>query len=206
MDRRTGAAIGRASPGASALSTFGLGVAGLLFGHAVSYLLAIPDPHHRDLVLRGTGHGYLYQLNRAGVILLLAAVVAVVVRGSSQRRTDAAESFAPLAAVLAGAQVAAFVGQEVGERLIAGWAQGAAVHGRVLAIGVPIQLVLGLGEAAILRWLGRASSAMVEVLSGFARTDLSLRPGPVFVCPAGSEPARRNASVSPRWERAPPPA
>jgi hypothetical protein len=99
---------------------FGFGVAGLLLGHAVSYLLAIPDPYHRDLALRDSGHGYLPELNEAAVILLLAGTATVGVRAWSRRRTDRPERFRPLVILLAAVQTGAFCGQEVLERLVAG--------------------------------------------------------------------------------------
>ena len=34
-------------------------MAGLVLGHVLAYLIAVPDPHHRAFVLQRTGHEYL---------------------------------------------------------------------------------------------------------------------------------------------------
>jgi hypothetical protein len=141
----------------------GFAVAGLLLGHALSYAIAIPDPHHRDLVLSQSGHAYLQPLGQAALIVLLAAVVTVVVRACSRRREQATERFGVLAGTLAAIQVGAFVGQEVVERLVAGSPLAGLAHDHVLAVGLAAQVVVAIAGALVLRWLARQAERLANV-------------------------------------------
>jgi hypothetical protein len=143
----------------------GFAMAGLLLGHALSYLLAVPDPNHRDLVLRTTGHSYLPTLGEVALLLLLAGVAAVVVRSWSGRRPAGGERYASLAGLLGGVQVTAFVGQELLERLVSRSPLGELVHDHILLIGVAVQILLALAGAAALRWLVRTSDRLVDVVA-----------------------------------------
>jgi hypothetical protein len=137
---------------------FAFAVGGLLLGHGLSYLLAVPDPLHRDLLLDRTGHAYLPAAGQAAMILVLAGVVAVFVRAWSGRGRDQAERFAWLAGVLAAVQVAAFAGQEVLERIMARAPLGELVQDHVLVVGILVQVAVALVGAAALRWLARVSA------------------------------------------------
>lgn len=157
----------RGTPRLRGLPVFGFAVAGLLLGHAVSYLLAVPDPYHRSLVLQRTGHDYLPVAGEIGLILLLAGVAAVVARAFTSRTRDT-ERFASLAGLLAVIQVAAFAGQEVLERLASGSPLGELVHDHVLATGVVVQVAVALIGATGLRLLARAS-ARIATSAGSGR-------------------------------------
>ena len=146
------------------LPVFGFGVAGLLIGHAISYAIAIPDPHHRDLVLERTGHGYLPLFGEAALILLLAGVAAVVARALAGGRPERAGRFAGLAALLICVQVSAFVGQEVLERLVAGVPLGDLAQDHLLSIGLLVQVGVAVCAAGLLRLLARTSSRIADVV------------------------------------------
>ena len=75
------------APGLHGLPVFGSAAAGLLLGHALSYMLAIPDPYHRDVLLTRTGHGYLPAAAQATMILILAAAAADPRAGVVQPRS-----------------------------------------------------------------------------------------------------------------------
>lgn len=153
----------RVSTRVRGLPVFGFAVAGLLVGHFVSYVLAVPDPHHRDLVLGQTGHGYLPAAGEAALVLALAGVVALVVRSWSGRGRADAGRLGSLARSLATIQVLAFAGQELLERLVAGAPLGGLVHGHVLVVGVLVQVSVALAGAAVLHWLARTSARLATV-------------------------------------------
>jgi hypothetical protein len=182
---------------------FGFAVAGLVLGHVLSYLIAIPDPHHRDLVLHRTGHGYLPALAQVAVILAIAAVATVVGRAFASRPAVRDGSCAALARRLAIVQVAAFGGQELLERLVAGAPLDDLVHGYVLLAGVTAQVVVALAGAALLRWLARVSDALAE---SSTPAHVLPRPAPVFAVTTSPEPVRGRLFASPVRGRAPPSA
>jgi len=185
------------------LPLFGFAVAGLVLGHALSYLIAIPDPHHRDLVLHRTGHGYLPALAQVAVILAIAAVATVVGRAFGSRPAGTAGSYAALARRLAIVQLAAFSGQELLERLLVGAPLGDLVHGHLLLAGVTAQVVVALAGAALLRWLARASERLADVAT---RAFAPARPIPAFAPPATPAVPRGRVGARSRGERAPPSA
>jgi len=59
----------REAPRLRGLPTFGLAMAGLVLGHVLAYLIAVPDPHHRAFVLQQTGHEYLPAMAEAALVL-----------------------------------------------------------------------------------------------------------------------------------------
>jgi hypothetical protein len=153
------------------LPLFAFAVAGLLAGHGLSYLLAVPDPHHRDLLLQRTGHAYLPAAGRLALILVIAAVATVIGRALSSRRSDPLESLSGLALRLGILQVAAFVGLEVLERLLSGSPLDAFVGDRLLIVGVAAQLLVAAAGAILMRWLLRVSTRLAEAF----RSDRDLR-------------------------------
>jgi hypothetical protein len=188
---------------------FGFSLAGLLLGHAVSYILVIPDPDHRDLILRDTGHGYLPGFNKAAMILLLVAVATVLVRAwswhaRSRRRTDRPERFCTLAATLAAVQTGAFVGQEVLERLATGSPVGDLAHDHLLTTGILVQLTLALAGAAILWWLARASGRIAEAATAAGRSDTWARTSLVLALPTSTDRPHERIALGTPGVRAPP--
>ncbi|HSJ51945.1 MAG TPA: hypothetical protein VLA90_11795 [Actinomycetota bacterium] len=153
------------TPRLRGVPTFGFATAGLLIGHALSYLIAVPDPHHRDLLLHATGHAYLPVAAQAAIILALAAAAAVVARSWSGRGITPQDRFGRLAWTLAVVQITAFVGQEVLERVLTGMPLGDLVHDLVLPIGIGVQAAVALVGAALLRLLARTSARAVQGLA-----------------------------------------
>lgn len=193
-----------ATPRLRGFPVFGFAVAGLLLGHSISYLLTFPDPYHRDLVLLRTGHDYLPLAVEAGLALLLAGVGALLARAWSGRNRDEAEGLASLAGTLALVQVGAFVGQEIIERLVAGWPLRGLAHDHVLSVGVVVQIAVALVGAAVLRWLARASARLVRAVVT-ARV-APIRPALIPATPVGADHHPGRFVASDPNVRAPPPA
>jgi len=139
---------------------FGAAAAGLVLGHALAYLIAIPDPHQRAFALQRTGHGYLPALDQAAMMLAIAAVAAVVVRAFSQTREAGSERFGRVAALLVVVQTFAFAGQEVLERLISGAPLGELAHDNILVIGAIVQVLVATLAAGVLWLLARTSARL----------------------------------------------
>ncbi|MGH2527494.1 MAG: hypothetical protein ACRDG2_12185, partial [Actinomycetota bacterium] len=93
-------------------AVFAFAVAGLVLGHALAYILAMPDPHHRDLVLARTGHDYLPAAAPLALILAFAGAAAAAAGGILSRREGASDRWLTLAVRLAVVQASAFAGQE----------------------------------------------------------------------------------------------
>jgi hypothetical protein len=181
----------------------GFAVAGLVLGHVLSYVIAVPDPHHRDLLLQQTGHHYLPAFGQAALMLFLAAIATVVFR-SSRRGAGGAERFAPLAARLALVQVGAFTAQELLERSISGAGFADLGQARIPIVGVTTQVAVALAGAALLRWLGRASDRIGEVRG--SGLQLLPRLAPVFTLPVFTDLASGRVEVGSPGQRAPPSA
>ena len=127
-----------------ALVVITLALAGVGVGHVAEYLLLAPEEHARHELLASTGHHYLPSaLNAVAFVALLGLTLVFALgvgRGlgrACSRRRELRWHYA-----LPAAQMLAFVALEVCERLVA--------HapltdlGVVLAIGVPLQAVVGL--------------------------------------------------------------
>jgi hypothetical protein len=123
----------------------------------------VPDPYHRDLVLRQSGHGYLPGLTEVAVVLAVGGVAGLLgaaARGGPHRE----RRFAVLAGAMVATQVAAFVALEMVERLVAHATLADLSHQHLLAIGVLTQAVVASLGAAVLAWLTRATRHVAAVL------------------------------------------
>jgi hypothetical protein len=152
----------REEPRLRGLPTFGLATAGLVLGHVLAYLIAVPDPHHRAFVLQRTGHEYLPAMAEAALVLALAGMAAVVIRAFAPGPGGCSERFSRLAGRLGLVQVLAFGGLEVVERIVAGAPLRHLASDHILLIGMAVQVVVALAGAAFLRWLARTSSKLAE--------------------------------------------
>jgi hypothetical protein len=186
------------------LPVFGSAAAGLLLGHALSYMLAVPDPYHRDLVMARTGHGYLPAASQAAVIMALAAVAAILARAWSNRDRGETERFSSIAGTLASVQIGAFVALEILERVVAGAPLGDLMRDHLLVIGIVVQVMVSLAGAAILAWFARTSALIVSATSG--RPAALLRPILVQALPATPDHTLGRIVASARNVRGPPSA
>jgi hypothetical protein len=183
------------------LPTFAFALGGLLVAHAVTYLLAVPDPYHRDLVLRRTGHGYLPTLVEVALVGLVAGAAILVSRALGSRSGSEPRLLA-LSARLALIQTVAFVGQEVLERLVAHAPLAELTNDHVLVVGVFAQVVVALAGAALLRGLGRASDRVATLGVALRRVT---RPRAFLALAIESQRASRIAVLRTVSVRAPPP-
>jgi hypothetical protein len=186
--------------GSRGLPVLGFAVAGLVLAHLLAYVIAEPDPYHRDLLLQRTGHDYLPAFGQVALMLFVAATAAVVFR-TSRRGAGRVERFASLSARLALVQVGAFTAQELLERTLSGSGFADLRQGRLVIVGVAAQIGVALVGAALLRWLARASHALGEILrSGFRLP----RPVPAFALPVSSDRASGRVEAASPGQRAPP--
>jgi hypothetical protein len=176
-------------------------VAGLLAGHGLSYLVAVPDPNHRDLLLERTGHAYLPAAGRVSLVLILAAVASLAGRALLSRRPEPTPSFATLAVRLSAVQVAAFAGQEVLERVLSGAALHGLVGSHILLVGIATQVLVAFVGATLLRWLTRAASTLAQTPGPVG---LLPRPATVLVPPAAAGLGLAAVVRTPHGPRAPP--
>lgn len=188
------------SPRVRGLPLFAFAVAGLLAGHGLSYVVAVPDPHHRDFLLDHTGHAYLPAAGRLALILVIAAVATVVGRALSSRRSDTAGSLSSLALRLGVVQVAAFAGLEVLERLLSGAPLDTFVGDRLLVVGIAAQILVAAVGATLLRWLIRASTRLAEAHAA----PFLPRVRALAVAPAPTDVPRGAPVLAAQGPRAPP--
>jgi hypothetical protein len=189
----------REGPRLRGLPVFGTAMAGLMLGHTISYLIAVPDPHQRQFVLEQTGHGYMPALTQVTLMVAVAAIAALVARAFG-RRDEHAESFPAVARTLAVVQVCAFVGQEVLERIVAHAPLHTLGHDQVLLTGIAIQIAIAIVAAQILLWVARTAAHLAHTV--LLRPALP-RPGRVLVATAHG-PTLRPRPLTARQVRAPP--
>lgn len=140
---------------------FGLTGAGLLGGHTLAYLAAVPVAGDRAELLHRTGHGYLPRA------LLVAAVVAVMAAGAAALRGYArgalgagvAPGYRATAARIAALQLIGFALLETGERLAAGAPLGD-LPGPLFVAGLLVQILVAAAVAVILVLVDRAGEVV----------------------------------------------
>ena len=168
-------------------AVLGIAGAGLVLGHWVAYALETPHAHDRGELLRATGHGYLPYLTQ--MALLAAAIGLAGLFLVRLRRRDGTGSFARDVTLLGAAQAGAFVGMEIGERLLSGAPLHDLTHGPLLAIGLVVQLAVAVAGAAVLRLTERAADAAAG-LHDLGAPPVS--PAPIVAMPvAASRPPAR---------------
>ena len=158
----------REGPRLRGFPIFGTAAAGLVLGHALAYLIAIPDPHQRVFALQRTGHAYLPALDQAVLMLVVAGMAAVVIRAFAHTG-DRTERFGRLARVLVVAQTCAFAAQEVLERLVSRAPLGGLAHDHILVTGIAVQIVVAIVAAGILWLFARTATRLAAVVTARPR-------------------------------------
>ena len=163
------------------LPAFCFAFVGLIVGHLLSYLIAIPDPARRAAVLAQSGHTYLHLAGDMAVVLGSAAAVTVGLRAMARRDATGLPSAAHLAWRLGALQAGAFIAMELGERLASGGGFGELFADHLFGIGIVGQLgIAGVG-ALLLRWIGRVALRIADALARPSRrrpaSTLWVRPG-----------------------------
>ena len=190
----------REGPRLRGFPIFGTAAAGLVLGHALAYLIAIPDPHQRVFALQRTGHAYLPALDQAVLMLVVAGMAAVVVRAFAHTG-DRPERFGRLARVLVVAQTSAFAAQEVLERLVSRAPLGGLAHDHILVTGVAVQIVVAIVAAGILWLFARTATRLAAVVA--TRTRLP-RVREVFALPVAARRPHAPLFATAGSVRAPP--
>jgi hypothetical protein len=155
------------------LPTFCFAFVGLIVGHLLSYLIAIPDAARRDAVLAASGHAYLHLAGDVAVVLAFAAVVTAMLRAAAERGGTELPSSVRLALCLGALQAGAFVAMEVGERLVSGSGLGELFADHLFGVGIVVQLVIASLGAILLRWLGRVAVRIAAALGRSPRRRLA---------------------------------
>ena len=148
-----------------------LGLAGVGLAHVLEYLALVPDESDRARILADTGHHYLPSaLSAVGFLALVAVAVAFLTafrRGGGLGGRWAETAPDRWARLLPVAQVLAFVGLEVGERLVSG--SSLSTIGPVIVLGLPLQLLAGVAGGRLLATLTRAGEQLGRALAGRLR-------------------------------------
>jgi hypothetical protein len=181
-------------------AVFAFAIAGLVLGHALAYVLAIPDPHHRDLVLARTGHDYLPAAAQLALILASAGAAAAATGGVLSRRDAGSDRWLTLAVRLAIVQASAFACQEVVERIATDAPLAGLVDQHLLVAGLAAQVVVAFAGSAVLRWIARSAPRLAN---GLTRLPLP-RLVPAFALPAANDVHRHRDAHRSSGQRAPP--
>jgi hypothetical protein len=147
------------------LPVFASAVLGLVAGHGIAYMIAIPDAHRRAAVLQNTGHAYLPLLVEIGLILAVAGAANIVMRALGPRARIQDGSVAETAVALGALQVGAFVVLEVVERLVTHMPLHELLSDHLLAVGVLVQLGVAVVGALALRAMARTAARLASVLA-----------------------------------------
>ena len=182
-------------------AVLGVAAGGVLLGHWITYQLASPHTHAREILLARTGHVYLGFVNDLGIALTLAAVAAVVL-GHLTDRDQPPAGVGRWFLRLACFQLSAFLAMEVVERVSIGAPLADLMHHGLLPTGIAVQVAVALGGALAVCWLLRTVGRLQEILAQPA-------PTPAFAVVArlvatASAPAARPA-VATVGIRGPPP-
>jgi hypothetical protein len=169
------------------LPTFSFAFVGMIVGHLLSYLIAIPDPARRAAVLTQSGHTYLHLAGDVAVILGFAAAVTVGLRAVAGRDATDLPSAGRLAWRLGALQAGAFIAMELSERLVSGGGFGELLADHLFGIGIVVQLAIAGVGALLLRWIGRVALRIADALARPSRRR-----------PAGTLWVRPGSSRSPR--------
>jgi hypothetical protein len=182
------------------LPTFAFAFVGLIVGHLLTYLIAIPDPARRAAVLARSGHAYLHLAGDAAVFFGFAAAVTIGLRAVTRRDGPDRSSPARLALRLGALQAGAFIATELGERLVSGTGFGELFADHLFGIGIMVQLAIAAIGALLLRWIGRVAVRIAEALARPPR----LRPAGTLWLPRTSSLKPRLAFAASISARAPP--
>jgi hypothetical protein len=149
-------------------SIIGAAFGGVIVGHWLSYLLAIPGRRIRTEVLAETGHQYWLTAVKMALVLAVIALAMVVVRqvrAALRREPEPLAGPRALALRLTLLQVVGFLALEATERLAAGSPLSSLLTHHVLVLGLLVQVLIAGIVALLLSFFARAVRAVVGALT-----------------------------------------
>jgi hypothetical protein len=145
----------------------GTAASGVVLGHWLTYVLAIPEAPARNQILIHAGHSYWPFAVQAAVVLAVVALGSLILRHVTSLTSwmDPREDrLSRVALRLAWVQIAGFTLMEGAER----WVAGAPVTGmfqhHLFLTGLLIQVLVACGGAFILLLVARAAVRLAEAL------------------------------------------
>jgi hypothetical protein len=147
----------------------GAAFGGVVLGHWLSYLLAMPGAGIRDQVLVATGHSYWSTSVKLAVALSIVTLAALAMDQLRLARVHQLPSHpgpGSLAIRLAGLQILGFLALEVTERVAAGAPVSSMLAHHVLVLGLLVQIVVAASAALLLSLFTRAAGALARALVG----------------------------------------
>jgi hypothetical protein len=147
-----------------AVVLFAMAGAGLVGGHLLGYVFAVPDARARRAVLAWSGHGYLSKALLLAVASALLAGFAAAILGTIRIRGRNSLRFGDLAVRLSVLQSTGFLVLEVCERLLAG-VPVSDLWGPVVALGVPLQALVAVVGALALLAIARVAEVVARALA-----------------------------------------
>lgn len=150
------------------LPVAGMAMVGVVLGHWLGYVLAVPDPHLRAEILARSGHGYWMVAIKAAVVLGFASLGSVLIRYLRARTHDERpieDRPASLALQLASVQLSAFLAMETVERLVIGEPLTQMFQHHLFLLGVALQIAVACIGALVLLWFGRVAYRVCRSIS-----------------------------------------
>jgi hypothetical protein len=136
--------------------------AGLLAGHALTYLIAAPQADRRASLLAHSGHGYLGLITEPILAFAVVATIALFLRGLTRPAAEVRPG--SVAVSLIALQCAGFLSMEIVERVASGAPLTPLLHAWILPVGLLAQSVLGALSGWILHLVVRAAEIVAEAL------------------------------------------
>ena len=155
----------------------GTAAAGVVLGHWLTYVLAIPQEQVRAQVLVRAGHSYWIFAVQAAAALAIVGVGSLVLRHlkSVTHGIPAGEKrFSVVALRLAWLQIAGFAAMEAAERVVSGASVAGVFQHHLFFLGLLIQVLVACGGAFLLLLANRGAARLAE----------ALRPSPPVRTPA----------------------
>ena len=144
-----------------------VGAAGVLLGHWLAYLAALPQARVRSATLLMTGHGYWTDAVRVAVALGASGLAALLLVHFGAHGPDGqapTNRFSSLLLRLGPIQCVAFIAVESTERVVAHVPITDVFRTHVLVLGLALQILTACLGSVLLVWLDRAVATIAGIL------------------------------------------
>ncbi|MGH2752985.1 MAG: hypothetical protein ACRDLB_01000 [Actinomycetota bacterium] len=163
--------------GSTRLLVGGMAAAGVVTAHLLAYVFAVPDPHHRELILESTGHRNWSLVTALALGALVAGFLRAVVGGLRGGGNPPGPSYAIVAGRLAMLQLGGFLALEALERLGVDRSVGGLLSEPAILLGSLLQIAIAFVGALIVLLVARG---IEFVLTGRNTTPAADTPTPSF--------------------------